>query len=303
MGMPVTVTLGHERLVLEQARSTVELHLDRLKGLHVLQHPGGVQELFLAYEHAPGKTRVVRTNSAPGQGDFQAVVDVLVGMRPDIDLRAMPSREALKKMGVTSLVKPIMLMALPLVYIGLLLVFTAPMLIHGLDKGSQEVSVTELAAGQPLESRNLLLKGHLAAEYSMKKTIMRRGVPSSVTLRIPVVEPGWNPSMPVHAVLALDNAPPNELGRLARMDAYPCVVRDVLWEGLDSGDKKFFRDEGKLTLAKDVRLCRMRYAGGLSDMGVFSMVMGGGIFVLVIVMAVVLVAVRRVSRRMAGTPR
>ena len=54
MGMPVTVTLGHERLVLEQARSTVELHLDRLKGLHVLQHPGGVQELFLAYEHAPG---------------------------------------------------------------------------------------------------------------------------------------------------------------------------------------------------------------------------------------------------------
>src|SRR5439155_26817838 len=98
-----------------------------------------------------------------------------------------------------------------------------------------------------------------------------------------IVEDDWTAEKPIRVVLE---------GSFEKYDKgyVPCVIRNVMYEGLSGDSKAFFIEHYQLKVAPDVILCEV--GDSSSDMFAFMMIMGITIPLVVIIGIVVAVKMR-----------
>ena len=168
---------------------------------------------------------------------------------------------------------------------GLLIValLFAPMLIHGLDGGHAEVTVAELVADEPLETRHLTVVGQ-ADVTRMVRTDPRPDAPqSSASVWMPLVTAGTPPDAAV-AVVLQTRLEADNLEVLATAQKHTGLLRDIWWEGLDGAQRRRLVAAG-VRLAPEVKLLDHGVRPG-DDLGISLFVIGFMLFILLVVTAV-----------------
>ena len=285
-------SLGVETLALQMGPRRPKLRLSELRHLYVKEHGAGLCELVLSYEPAPGKHKRLRVSSREGEPGFDALVKALLEGRPEIDLRHLDDKAAFAQMGAMDTQRVVMFLFPILVTLVFALIFS-PKLIHGFDSGKQAVSVSELAEGRELTTRNLAVEGiavwPLAIEVTTTRSSRGSGTTSSQTHYVPLVAAGWGKTEPVHVVLETASMP--SAGGGPKIETFEGVLRNIWWEGLDGDEKEFFENELGVRMADDVLL----FESGASPGRDLAMAGGlvGFVFALTVAMAVVMARKRR----------
>lgn len=256
-------TLDAKHLLVKQGLRTFEASVPKLKHLYLQQSPTNSQvTLLLAEERSAGKTRVLRFYANPGDPGFLAFIDAILAARPDIDLRGLDEKTALKKMGAANhelVGLVIMVFILPaLIGVGLL-----PKLVHGVEFGEARISLTSMAKGKTPRSHNVLITGaraKLSESIEVTTTTKKGGVETGSTTKyfVPLVPNGWEKDQPVHVILETDELNASDEAKLERATKFSGVIRDVLWEGLSSDDRDYFIQDVGLKLSDDVKLVEHR---------------------------------------------
>lgn len=249
--------------------------------------PGDFLELIIVTRNAAGKDKKFRFYSNDGEPGFKALVDELVRQRPSSDLRSLPREEALAKLKVADTAK-IAFWAVPILVSAIMFGLVSPFLIHGLDKGSANISIEELVAGNKPDTRNLTVSGR-ALDDGLKDSTTRKGK-TTVRLFFPLVAPNWVEGDPVHMVVETGDLSDDQLSEVLSRGQFTGVLRNVFWEGLSSKNREFFVNEYKMNMAKDVMLLELDNKG--FDLILFFIVMGTTV---VIMFGVMLVLRRRMG--------
>lgn len=263
MAFQCKATLDPERLRVKQGIRTFEVAVPKLAHLYVQQAGGGTQTvLVLAEAVSPKKNKILRLHANPGDPGFLALVDAILALRPEIDLRGMDEKQALSKMGAvnTDLVGLVIMVLVVPAIVGAALL---PQLVHGLDFGQDRISVASIAKGKRPDSRNVVItsaQAKLSESIEVTTTSTKGGVETSSSTKffVPLVTDSWDKSQPVHVVLETDELTTAEEAKLERSTKFSGVVRDVLWEGLDRGERDYFVNDVGLSLAEDVMLVEHR---------------------------------------------
>ena len=144
----------------------------------------------------------------------------------------------------------------PLVPIGIAIALL-PQMGHALDFGSATISVAQLAAGQRPESSNVTITGARALyEHAYQLTTTQDGSVSQVEQFVPGVPLDWQPGQPVPLLLHVNRgiSYDNQVdGSVIGTQTFTGVARDILWEGVSSGDRAIFANMG-LTVSEDALL-------------------------------------------------
>jgi hypothetical protein len=270
----VTAKLDAQALEARVGIRTFRAEVARLRHLYVRDSRmgNGYRELILTHEKSPGKLARIRLYADLGQPGFDALVQALVAMRPDIDIRRMDAKSAFKLMGAANTEK--IALVLIAVLIPLIMgVLVLPQLIHGLDSGEDTVALAQLEQGNFPESRNVTIVGGRALlDRSVRVSTTRKGR-TTVQYFVPLVSPGWQPGQPVAVVLRTGNLTASEDYALARANTFQGVIRDVMWEGLGRTERNFFTDRMSLHVADDATLVELNASPG-ADLLLFGVVMG-----------------------------
>ena len=263
MAFQCKATLDAEHLSVKQGLRTFEASVPKLRHLYLQQSAASSQvTLLLAEERSAGKNRVLRLYANPGDLGFLGFVDAILALRPDIDLRGLPEKTALKKMGAANhdlIGLVIMVFILPtIIGVGLL-----PKLVHGIEFGQERISLTSIAKGKTPRSHNVLITGaraKLSESIEVTTTTKKGGVETGATTKyfVPLVPNGWEKDQPVHVILETDEMNSADEAKLERATKFSGVVRDVLWEGLSSDDREYFVKDAGLKLSDHVKLVEYR---------------------------------------------
>lgn len=238
MMMKIKVTTDDQWVTVKQGLRSWTVAIADLKYLYIIDREGVGREMILAYEKIPGKLKRVRVNAFFGEAGFNNLLDHLLALRPDIDIRDLPSKEAHKLMKAPDVVN-LTLGIMTLAFTGIMAIISAPWFIHGLDSGEQTINAGECALVCNVETRNLNVRGYLAIAFAIEETT-ENDYDVSIDYYIPLVPFDWEPEDPVFLVLKTPDISESEFDILAKMDAIPCVLRDILWEGLGNERKTFF---------------------------------------------------------------
>jgi hypothetical protein len=125
-----------------------------------------------------------------------------------------------------------------------------PAFLHSIDGGTERVSVADLASGRRLSSRNVVVSGRAAVEYSG----VREG---SDRILIPVVPEGWTPTQPVRLAVQATGDYAVLLPELQRAPHFRGMLRTILWEGPTRAQRSFLQDQMKLVLADDLMVLEL----------------------------------------------
>ncbi|MBN2494096.1 MAG: hypothetical protein JXR96_05860 [Deltaproteobacteria bacterium] len=288
----VTATLDDVQLTVKQGPRRMKADLATLRYLYVLDHANVGHELILACEVAPGKLKRIRFNSDFGQAEFGALVDALVQLKPEIDIRTLPIGEAHKKMGATNFVALAPVIAM-LAVTGLVAVLFVPAFIHGLDSGSQTVDVKDCLGECELQTRNLIVRGVVLGDESIQKETTTEGSSAkTIEYFFPLVSEDWKPGEPVHWVIKTPELTDAEAEKIDPAAGIQVVLRDVWWEGLDSDAEDYFKNEIKLVLAEDLRMVEYQADTAL-EAGIGLGVVGFTLLVMAIIAIVTYVKNRK----------
>ncbi len=278
----VDARIEGDRLEATTGIKTISVPLAKLQHLYV-HHPRNAQivELLLSYVHK-GRLKRVRIYSDPGQAAFDGLVKALLIRRPDIDIGHLDVHEAYVRMGS----REIEWVVIPAVMgVGLLIValLFAPMLIHGLDGGHAEVTVAELVAGKPLDTRHLTILGRADVHRMVRANSRPDATQESAAVWMPLVTADSAPDSPVRVVLETRLVGDN-LEALAAARTHRGLLRDVWWEGLDGAQRKRLI-AGGVRLAPEVKL----FHHGVQpqdDLAISVFVIGFMFFILLVVTVV-----------------
>ena len=263
MAFQCTATLDPRLLRVQQGLRTFEVAVPKLAYLYIQQTGGGTQTvLVLAEALSRKKNRILRLQANPADPGFLALVDAILALRPEIDLRGIDEKRALAKMGALNtdfLGLAIMVLVIPAVVGAVLL----PQLVHGLDFGEDRISIESIAKGKHPDSLNVVItsaRAKLNDSVEVTTTTAKGGVEmgSSTKFFVPLVAESWDRGDPVHIVLETDEMSTAEEAKLEHATRFRGVVRNVLWEGLDRGEREYFANDVGLALAEDVMLVEYR---------------------------------------------
>ncbi len=269
----VTAQLDTDRLATKTGVRHTTAPIGALQHLYVRRAPAREDdELVLTYATDRGRLRRVRIFSDRDEPGFAGLVEALLALRPDIDIRHLAPAEAWRRMGAREL-EWVVLPAVMGVGLLVLALVLAPMWVHGFDRGAATLDVPELLSGAPPGTRNLTVIGRLVADQGVQAKQGADARLETVTMWLPLVGPAWRPGDPVHLVLevrGLRDADPTEL---ASHDRFEGVLRDALWERLDETPRKLFRARD-LKLSADVRVLQLG-ARARDDLTLASVLVGG----------------------------
>jgi hypothetical protein len=245
---------------------------------------GNYQELVVAYDQPDGRRGTLRIYGNGGDMQLKAVADALAALKPGIDLRGKPRREAFETMGVKDTQAVAMVVA-PVFVMLLITVAMAPFIVHALDGGSEVVSAGELGKVK-LSSRNLVLKGELDTERYLEVTNTKNGTKTSAEFQFPVFPSEAPDDAHVPVVLKTKEMSGTAVDALAERGEWKCTLRDVLWEGMASEDLAFMRDKLHLNASEATKLCELD--DGTPDWFFLAAGYGSGIFLSAIIVLAVL---------------
>lgn len=281
MGFRCQSSLDCHGLKVKQGLRTFEVALSTLRHLYVQKMAGEQQALLLTHEPTPGKTKILRLYANTGEAGFQAFVQAIVAQRPEIDRRGLDEKSALKMMGAVNVELYGLWGALLFVPV-LVAVALLPKAVHGLDFGRDTVSLSQLAEGKALASRNVNLTGakaNLDDALEVTTTHTRSGSSTQSTKYfVPLCAPDWSKTEPVHVVLETGELGAQEQRELAEAATFSGIVRNVLWEGLGGRERDYFSEKMGLKLADHVVLVEYQ-ANPTFDLALF----GGGVALTVVI--------------------
>lgn len=285
----VTARVG-DTLEVKMGLRTQTVPLEALRFLYVAPH-GDYQELIVAYDKPNGSRGILRAYSNTGDTQFKALVDDLAALKPNADLRAQPRREALKTMGAKD-TQLIAMITVPIAITVMMFGAVAPLLIHGLDEGSQKVSAGELGKVK-LGSRNLVLSGELDTGRYLEITHTKNGSKTSAEYLIPVYPAGAPNDAFVPVVLETRELGSSSIEQLAQQGEWKCTLRDLLWEGVSSDNRDFMHDELHLNVTKDTKLCELDDGSNLPVLALVGILLCSGLFVSGLIVIAILVQRRK----------
>ena len=290
--MAVTATLDARDIRFKMGLRTYKAELSALKHLYVNQQMGGdMQELILTYSYGH-KLKRFRIYSNEGEAGFDQAIAAILERRPDIDIRSLSEQDAYATMGAVNTEKW-SAFSIPFIVTAVVAVLMYPAIYHGFDDGHQEVTVAELAEGEPLDTSNLTVtRAKLCMDQAIEKTTTSK---SSKTVRyfIPMVPKRSKCLKTTVAVVLktdeLDEAEEKELLKSRGVDG---MHKHVWWEGLGSKERAFFIDEQKLTLADEVVLVEYKAEPGYYKM---TVIIGLGVTMLIMTILTIVMWVKRKS--------
>ncbi len=240
--LPSEVRLSAEQLAFRSGYRNRDLRIDRLVHLYV-DRRSEVWELLLSERRASGALRRLRAHASPGEPAFEALVEALLKLRPEIDIRHLKRAEAHHLTGSRSLEGPALagLMALG---IFLLAIFFLPQLRHGLDGERISISLEQLLESAP-EHYNLELEGRL---------ILNQGVRDQRSGRMWFPLLGLTQQEGALASLILE-VPPGSIDpqKLETQRRFGGLLRGIYWEGLSLERRAQLEEQGA-QLSEEVQL-------------------------------------------------
>ena len=100
MVMTNTAGIRGGQLSIKQGLKKWDVPISSLKFLYVKNNEtASADELLISYEVQTGKIKKIRCYSNEGEKGFSELVEALVTLRPDIDIRNLDTKEAFKKWG------------------------------------------------------------------------------------------------------------------------------------------------------------------------------------------------------------
>ncbi|HNJ04910.1 MAG TPA: hypothetical protein PLW55_08465 [Leptospiraceae bacterium] len=268
--------LDSTRLRVKQGLRTFEISIHEIAHIYFhLMPPGDFNELIVSRKNAAGKVKNFRFYSNANDPGLLSLTEELVKLKPGADLRGMDRKEAFAHMKAVDTAR-YALFAVPIIVSLVVACMLSPMLIHGLDKGSSNLSAEDLVAGKMPESRNVNLKG-IALSDGMKETTTRKGT-KTVRMFFPVVTTDWKEGDPVHILVETGDLTDDQLNAVLASPEFKGVLRNVFWEGPSSKQLKFFQENYNTRFAEKVYLVEL---GQPSDLFMFLIVMGISVVMLV----------------------
>lgn len=254
MGVPIKATVSPERVTIKMGLRKLDAPLANLRHLYVIDHgsPAG-HELMLSHEPAPGKNKVFRLTTTHADPELLRLIETLVALRPEIDIRNVASKAAYRMMGATNVVAVIGWL-MPVLITLIFVVIMAPWLFHGIDGGHDEIDAATFdSADFDLDSRNVTISnGQFLFEQALTiETTSDSG--TSVEWAIPIVGLDWKSGDPVHLVLKTHELSAEEAEHLNLSSGIDGVVRNIWWEGLADDENAYFGNSFGLQMADDVQ--------------------------------------------------
>lgn len=275
-------------LTIKQGPRRFKAEIARLRHLYIIEHENVGYELILTHEVGPNKLKRIRTNGDFKAPAFQELVDTLVQLRPEIDIREMPMAEAHKLMGAANFVGAAPWIVVALIT-GMMAVFLSPQILHGFDGDPQTIDVSKCQADCDIQSKKLVLKGRILVDASIAETTTSTqsgSTSTSVRYFFPMVPNSWKKGDPVYWVIETPELTDDELRQVDPQKGIPGTLRDIFWEGLEDEGRNFFTKEYGLTIAEDVRL--VEYKANTQVEFYIGIGVTGFVFVLMLIISIVI---------------
>ena len=236
----VAATIEDDVLVVKTGMKTIIVPLPKLQHVYVSSAANREhEELLLAHRTPKGTLKRSRIYANLGDDSFAALVQTLISQRPETDISHLSLEDAWQKTGS----KPLKWTAIPIALLGLWLlvaVLMTPFWVHGLDTGSAQISATALIAGEPINTRNLAVRGHA----DLGRSVADNGADGR---RPPTT---WIPlgGAPASLILKVRGELDPEL---ITQTEFTGILRNIWWEGLSWKAHDLFRD-AKIPLSDHV---------------------------------------------------
>jgi len=284
MVLTVKASLDAVNLTIKQGLKTWKVEVTKLRHLYIIEHTDMGFELILSYVTGADKLKRIRCNANFAEQGFQDLIKAILARRPEIDIRDKPLNEAHKLMGAVNFVRWAPAIVAILV-VGIVAFIFLPSLIHGLDFGKQTIDIAYCVTDCPISTGNLKVKGILLPEYAMvlESTQEDTGITTVEAEYYPLVRVDWQEDDPVYMILKTPYTDDYTFEELLRLPAIPGVLRNVLWEGLSSEYRNFFRDEIGINLADNLMLLDYNADTGFEFM--ISLIVIGSVLLVMLVLA------------------
>ena len=239
----VQIKQGH--IIAKMGMKTHVIPIDDLEYMykrHIRQQ--GVYELTLAFNR-DHKMKRARLYSDLHQEGFDSLWSHLQWSKPEADISHLNEREAYAQMGSHDL-PWVVIPSLMAIGVLLLALIGAPLLMHGLDRGSWDLNLHTIYQSPELlnnpQSHNVSFSGHLDLERSLQ-IIEGKGKDQKKHLIIPLYPPlsastnqsnqeNTASSDEVLIALSLRGRGLNELDKLMQGGESRGILRNIWWEGL-----------------------------------------------------------------------
>jgi len=279
-----TVILDETTLTIKLPLTSKSLEVTRLRYLYVLTHPEVGLECILAYEGSSGKLKRLRIESNFEEPGFKAMVEKLVALKPEIDIRDKTLQEAHKLMGAANLVR---LMPGVVFLVGSIIItlMFLPSLVHAFDSGKTVYDARLCRASCNLTSRNVLLKnGYLYSESYMELTSTNAGS-SAVHYYFAYLPDDWKDGEPIYNIVKTEQLSEEEISDLESQTEIPVILRNALWEGLSPDIRNFFEKELGFKVAAEARL--FEYGADTQAELIFYFILEGIFLILTIIVGII----------------
>ena len=268
------VVLENDNLSIKQGLGKWQFPLRNLKYLYVISSQGQYMQTILAYETPEKKMKRVYINSDAIDARALELIELLVKLKPEIDIRSKKPAEAYKLKKTANMLL-VGIIITDLIFMAILGIGLCPLIIHGIDKGHETYTIEELSKLKNFTTRNITVNNFTLVENYMKSTVSSsKSSTKTTTYYVPVVSEDWTIDKKV-TVIAMTT----DIKKFFAMKEISGVIRNVFWEGLDSKDKKFFRENIGLKLSKRSLLLETQANPGQDF--IIMLIFGGIIFAMV----------------------
>jgi len=258
-----------------------EIPISSLRHLYVKHNDtASIEELILLYEEESGKRKVFRLYSNEDEKDFLALVDELVKLRPDTDIRNMDEKEAFKLLGAVDSERAAFI-AVPIIIVAVMGLLMSPFICHGLDSGHESVAMSKLASGYAPGSRNITITDARAMPRYSIKTETRKGR-TTTKLFIALVPINARGNKPIHIIMETPNLHKSQVNRLMGYTSFKGVLRNILWEGIPGDTEEFYKEKIGYNLSDDAMLLEYQ-ADSKTDLMISIFVLSVTFIIMVII--------------------
>ena len=271
----VAATIDDGQLLAKSGIRTVVVPIARLQHVYVRdERRADHVELLLTHHDKKGRLKRSRLFADKHQDGLFELVDALLALRPEADVRHLSASAAYQLSGS----KEMEWVALPVVMLVgwcVLAMLFSPLIRHGLDSGETTIDVAALQRAD-LPSRNVTVTGMLAPTSALRGkggADAKPAADASQTWWIPLVPADWSPGEAVHAVLQVRRTTAAQVETLAQVKRYRGIVRDIWWEGISTRRQQAFHARG-VALAPDAVLVEFE-ASRKADLVLAILILGG----------------------------
>lgn len=207
----------------------------------------GVLELTIAFKHKQRLKRA-RLYADWGEESFDAFFNYLLWLKPEANISHLSQSDAYAQMGSKNL-PWVVIPSLMMFSVLMLALIGAPLLLHGLDKGSWDVEMAEIYQSPKAllnpSSRNLNFSGQLDLDRALR-LIEGKGVDQKLQIIAPIFPKETSDLTDQTALIlvALRGRGIEQLDAIRNGKVASGILRNLWWEGVGQQAKRGLKQQG-----------------------------------------------------------